>query len=125
MNETVEKHRALAEKLYALTIEKKLVWKVDDWINGYVSPIGDHIINLNSAPGEFDDNDYFVRILTNGYDEIDAFSDVDISRTEDRPVVGNFDNHYLLLQSLYRTVKRQISGADNALESILKDLSKI
>lgn len=124
MTEAIQKHRRLAEFLYDLTTQRKLNWAKSDWLNGYDAKVGDHIINLQSSAGQFAENDYYVRIISSSYEELDVFYDGDISDQETKPAIGDFTNYYLLLDSLFRTVKRQASGADSALDAILEELTR-
>lgn len=124
MNEIQVKHRMLAETLYSMTVSRKLEWKSDEWISGFATVIGNHVVGIDFSSGQFEENDYHVKIYDQVYSEIDSFSDTDISEPDTRPSVGDFKNHYLLLDALYRTVRRQVSGADDALDSILKALSQ-
>lgn len=124
MTDTADKHRRLVEMLFERTVDESLSWEVASWIGDFQSKIGSRYVSLKKEAGEFDEDDYYVYVLDDGYNELDRFSDMDISETDFSPAVGNFKNHYLLMESLYRTVKRQISGADKALDDILDQLSK-
>lgn len=124
MTESKDKHRRLMEILYEKTKDESLQWEDASWLGNYQTQIGNRYISIKVTPGEFDENDYEVFILDDSYNELDRFSDVDISEPELPPNVGNFRNYYLLMEALYRTVKRQISGADKALDEILEQLGK-
>lgn len=124
MTDATDKQRKLVEILYDRTVQESLSWEAAPWLGDFQTKIGSRYVSLKMAPGEFEENDYFVYVLDESYNELDQFSDTDISETDLSPNTGNFRNHYLLIESLYRTVKRQISGADKALDDILERLGK-
>lgn len=122
MTDSIVKQRQLVETLYDLTNRKRIGWEKSDYRYGFDVQVGGSTINLTSSPGDYDENDYTLKIFNDDHDEIDAFSDVDISEPDLTPNVGEFRNYYHLMETLFRTVKRQISGADKALDDVLSAL---
>lgn len=122
MTDSIVKQRQLVETLYDLTSRKRIAWEKSSYRYGFDAEIGSSTINLTSSPGEFDENDYTIKIFNDDHEEVDAFSDIDINEPDLSPNVGEFRNYYHLMETLFRSVKRQVSGADQALDEVLKAL---
>lgn len=121
----VTKHRALSEQLYEKTEGGRLKWSESVLVSGYEVQLGDHIITISSSPGEFESEDYTIQVLSRGYDVIDSFMDNDVLAEGVKPKVGSFSGYYPMFRAMYRMIQRQVSGADIALDDVLKSLSDL
>lgn len=118
-----KKHRKLAEQLWFKTKDGEGVeWRAAAYGDGFESSIGSYIVTIREVKGAFDAPDYVVSLLDQSYENIDSFSDEEISEDGVSPKVGDFSNYYTLLSDLFRTAQRRSKGADKALDSVLAAL---
>lgn len=118
MTTTVEKYRLLVERLYTRTINKKLSWERDDdeTLNYFIS---DKTVELSYGENFEEETIIIIKIYKNG-DVIEKFDDETLKGP--KPRVGGFESYWSLLANLFDTAKRQATGADDALDSLLDEL---
>lgn len=118
----IAKYRRLVMSLYKRTEESSMDWEASIIMEGYDAFVGEKVINLTMISNGSSAPDYQINILNRtDYSIVDTFKDVDIH--ED--VVGNlygYPTYYRLMEALYNIIKRRVSGADAAIDALLKDL---
>lgn len=113
---TVEKWRALVDRLVFYTNTKKVTWKSSADEGTYVSRISGTQISISEVENQtnWESPDYVIRIYNKNGEIIDAFTDEEISET------GN--PYYKKMRNLYRTVVRLNNGSEDILNDLLKEL---
>jgi hypothetical protein len=110
-----EKWGNLLNKLVSLTKSKKLSWnetKDRDEISTYLGDVTIGILFIEFTDG------YKLSVRDQSGYEVDTFTDDELTETGYHSAAGTF-------ATLFRTVKRQNSGADQALDKILERLNEI
>lgn len=122
MSSAVKKYRSLVEKLYEQTISKRIKWHYES---------GDRLVWTRVAGQtvciEMSSNNDFeplcsLRIENAEGDYLEGFNDESLG--PEKPRVGNFANWYLIMEATFESAKRQATGADEALDNILKELNQ-
>jgi hypothetical protein len=120
----IKKHRHLVEQLFEKTSQGKLEWRPSLYDAEYEIDLGRYIVDITQKNGNYEEPDYRIRLLDEKYETLDEFSDPDISNISVVPPIGDFKNHYGMMQSLYLMILRQVKGADRALDEVLGTLGK-
>lgn len=120
MTGTVAKYRALTEKLYERTIAKKLKWRYEGEDRSvWVRLAGQTILLSISSNDDFEPL-CSLSIQNNEGEFLEGFNDENLG--PEKPAIGNFLNWYLLMEAMFQMAKRQATGADEALDNILREL---
>ncbi len=120
MSTTSEKLRGLVEFLYLKTEESKLDWNLSFDRQSVWSVIGDYRIEIAEDQAESFEKDIRVTVFNKDGDQVDTFTDTYFSGK--MPAKAKFNTYYLLMSTNLETAKRQASGADAAIETILTSL---
>lgn len=117
------KNRRLVESLYSKTIQFELSWIKATGGKGFECSIGSYLVSIYAQEGEFATNDIYLKVRTQNWEDVDEFSDLDISADGARPTLGGFSNHSDLMEELFNIARRQARGADKAIDDLLEMLS--
>jgi hypothetical protein len=119
----IRKYRKLSVSLYKRTEDGSLSWEQSIVLDGYDAYFGDKVVNIALIETGLEAPDYQISIVDReNYEPVDKFRDIDIHDPSARDV-GGFPNYYKLLEALYNMISRRISGADQAIDNILDQLS--
>ncbi|QIF80923.1 hypothetical protein [Brevundimonas sp. 'scallop'] len=121
IEDATQKHRVLIEELAQNTIYETIKWVEPRVYDGIRTTLGDYSIEIYERNSEFSESDYHVVIFDEWESEIDKFTDVDISRGGYAPT-RNAESYYELMANTVRTAKRQMKGADKAVDAIIGKL---
>lgn len=114
------KPSVLAEKLISLTNEGKLEWKEDPnhndapWVK-----VGDLYVVLREGRNAHGASLFRISLETDSEEVIDSFTD------EELDAETNSDYYFKQLDLLFSKARRAASGADKALEKVLKGLEDL
>lgn len=116
LNSTVEKWRALVDRLIFYTGTKKVAWKSSADEGTYVSKVSGTQISITEAENSmhWESPDYIIKIYNKSGDVIDTFTDEDISETE--------NPYYKKMRNLYNTIVRINNGSEEVLDDLLEKL---
>lgn len=118
---TADKYAFLVEKLYEMTVSGEAVWRDEDLSGRFSTAIGSRKIEIFSiATRDGGEPDIIVRIVDFIGTVLDTFSDVDLVDAKTR--VPGFYSYYSLMSDLLRRAARKASGAEDVLDSVLRDL---
>ncbi len=116
----VEKQTKLAKMLYRVTKNGNLKWGETSNENKVQTTVSKHVIQLEKhtrSRGEFD---FIITVINKSGTIIDQFDDNTIG------VEGSdYTDMYTEYKELWGIITRKISGADEALDEILKGLNEI
>lgn len=116
---STEQQQALVQKLSELSTQAKIQWNSDPDDNEPYCVLGEHILNLKEGRSGNGAPIVSIVIEDRGGVEVDSFNDEDLDR-------GNGPSRYFdKMLTLIKTARRQASGADEALASILKRLDDL
>lgn len=116
--ETKAKWRRVLVGLRIATDNQKIKWDRTAVEHAFITSLGDHVILLEK---QWDDQStkYTVKVQDISGDLIDEFDDADIE-------TGPFENdRFAAMANLYLKIRRQISGADSAIDEVLSELDKL
>lgn len=116
--ETRAKWRRVLNGLHTATVEQKITWDRTAIETAFVTALGSHVILFERL--EDDRKVTYVIKLQDLFGElVDEFDDTDLD-------VGLFDNVFLeKMDALHLKIKRQMSGADSAIDEVLTELDKL
>lgn len=106
--------RALHEK----TRDGEIIWAKTSLDGVFAASLGNYTIRIAEEPGQSSQSDIVIRIFNLDGTIADTFSDVTLSGV---PIDG-YSGYYDFMVELYNYVSRQASGADKAVDEILKML---
>ena len=114
---TLAKWWSLITLLDSLTERKKLKWDNGTRHNSFITSVGKQIIEIGHV--KHDDLGLMIEVFINDEfgETIDKFTDEDLPRNGELTA-------YPLMLNLYRVIARQVSGADEVLDSILSQLQE-
>lgn len=113
---TIQKWTNLVKLLDSLSESKKLKWDSGSRNNSYLTSVGSEVIEIiHTAGGEFSNAQVIIEINDQFGDTIDRFSDEDLTPS------SGFSPYQFML-NIYRKIERQVSGADEILDTILAKL---
>lgn len=117
-DETKAKWRRVLTGLRIATDSKKISWDRTAVESAFITSLGIHVILLEKQEDD-SSNKYTVKLQDQSGELVDEFDDEDLD-------AGLFDNeHYAKLSNLYLKIRRQISGADSAIDDVLVELDKL
>ena len=120
METTQDKHKKLAERLFARTAEKALDWKVDEWGDPYTN-LADKTLFVELSENLEGQPLLLVKVADSTGDIIERFNDEQIKGL---PAVGGFKNYFDLLDQLRQMAIRQSTGADKTLDELIAILDE-
>lgn len=120
MTTTMGKLRGLIETLYNQTMDGKVKWATGFDKSTVSSNITDYQVELSEESSSGFENDIRCTIYDSGGDQIDTFTDTYFKGYQ--PSILGISSYYYLMQTLLEAARRQASGADAAIESLLKAL---
>lgn len=121
MSSVEEKQAKIVNALIKSNQNGKLTWKVYDEEPGCVyTEVSDKMIYLNNHHNQGTDS-VKVEIFANGM-LADSFLDDDLYSSEIQPVTN--DTWFMTLTGLLESARRKSTGADEVLDSLLKDLGE-
>jgi len=114
----------LIQLLYLRTKERAVQWTPDTTAGAFVASFQDYAIRIRAqADMDFPDQpDYFVEILDEAGRAVDNLSNYSFSTMMEEKTQEGL-NPYQVLAETYVAAKRQALGADQALKSLLEQLS--
>lgn len=112
-----EKWVKLAEMLLDLSAQGKIDWKETAVNNAFVTSVRPYFVEIAEEEVSSNRHDYTIRVYSEDGKTLDEFNDVDLERTQAKRWEIQFN-------SLFKSIRRQISGADAALDAILARLEK-
>ena len=116
--ETKAKWRRVLTGLQIATDSQKITWDRTAVDSTFITSLGTHVILLERQEEERSTK-YTIKLQDVSGELIDEFDDADLD-------VGLFDNnHYAAMSNLYLKIRRQISGADSAINAVLAELDKL
>lgn len=116
-DETKAKWRRVLTGLQLATNEQKISWDRTALESAFVTSLGNYVILFEKH--EEDNSAKYTIKLQDGFGElIDEFDDADLD--------GNsFGSQYFgVMSNLHLKIRRQISGADSAIDEVLAELDK-
>lgn len=117
-DETKVKWRRLLQRIRLATDEQKITWDRTALESAFVTTLGSYVILLEKQEDD-QPSKYTIKLQDGFGDLIDEFDDVDL---DDNP----FESQYLsFMANLYLKIRRQISGADAAINEVLAELDKL
>ena len=120
MTEISMKHIKLVELLERLTDEGKQDWQMNDDDTEPVARIANFYVTIRESTSA--DGSGFVEIVMKNYlgEIIDSFTDDDMTVY----IGNNASDNYSRMKMLFRSATRRATGADEALDEILGELSE-
>lgn len=120
---SAERYARLTEGLFNKTNDNSLVWSSSLIYDGFETSLAGRVVTLSkidkprgSAP------DYEIKILKiSDYEMVDSFRDTSLA-DYGSPSNGDYSTYYQMMKAMYEKISRQLSGADTALDEILKEL---
>lgn len=112
-----EKWILVAEKVIELTNSGQLTWKETPSIQSFQTKVGTQIIEISEEPIGNRHN-YEFKIFDKNGNIVDAFTDTDLAN------VPTYSNWEYRLQQMFRLIRRRLSGAEDALDALIKELDK-
>ena len=117
-SETKSKWRRVFAGLSLATHEQKISWARTALETAFVTSLGNHVILFEKQEDDEEIN-YVVKLLDDVGELVDEFDDRDIE--EDL-----FENAYFSkMANMYLKIRRQVSGADSAIDDVLVELDKL
>jgi hypothetical protein len=120
MSTTSEKLRGLVESLYLQTDSGKIDWNLSTDRQSVWAKIGSYRIEAADDQIEGFEQDIRITVFSEEGDQIDTFSDSYFRGLI--PSNSQFNSYYSLMATFLEMARRQASGADAAIEMILKTL---
>jgi hypothetical protein len=114
---TLEKFARLCDSLWVKTTEKKVPWRFEG--STITFDVGNNVFFIRKTSNSNGDDLYVVNLLNNSGAVLEAFDDETL---HDMRPSSNFDTYYRLLEALFERAKRQATGADEALDDLLRKL---
>jgi hypothetical protein len=122
MSDTVKKYRSLIDVLYEKTTKKSIKWRYEASDRSvWVKLAGQIIVLTGSSNSDFEPLCNLVITNSDG-DLLEGFSDENLRG--DQPKTALFSDWYSFMTALFEMAKRQATGADEALDNILKELGQ-
>lgn len=112
----IEKQAQLAQMLYRATMSGKLQWRETSRQESVQTTINKYVIQIERRPREGGEYDFIINVINKAGDTIDTFDDNSIKANSE------YTEMYSNYMILWSKIKRTLSGADAALDDILKDL---
>lgn len=122
MTTVTEKYRALVNRLYDKTVDKGINWTQESGGPGVVGQFGSFSIRLVSVRTSNNNPLEVVEVFNSEGSKVDRFNDETIGGEGTR--YPSLPYYYDLMKELRKTAQRQASGADSAIDDILKELDK-
>lgn len=121
MSTTSEKLRGLVEAIYAQTVGERIDWSISDDKSRVSADINTYKIEIFAEASENSfQADIRYSIYNSNGDLVDTLTDQTISSFN--PVNVNLNSYFSVMSNTLEMAKRQASGADKAIESILLSL---
>jgi hypothetical protein len=120
MSTTSEKLRGLVETLYISTQQGKVDWNLSGNKNDAWSNVGGFRVEIGEDSADSFETDIRITVYNDAGDQIDTFSDSYFRGQS--PSRINLNNYFAVMSTLLEMAKRQASGADAAIDSILQSL---
>lgn len=120
MTSTTAKYRALIETLYDQTRSKKLKWKWESDDRSVWMRLAGQTLSIEMSSNSDFEPLCALKIENSQGEYLDGFNDENLG--PEKPKVGSFVNWYLIMEEIYAMAKRQATGADEALDNILREL---
>lgn len=110
----------LTNAIIRRTVDRAITWEKTSIDGIYATSIGNYVVHISELPRSAGDPDYCIT-LYNGYGEvIDKFVDPDLVGYD----APGYDGFFSAMQSLYQSAAQQASGANEAIDDILRILNK-
>lgn len=121
MSTTSEKLRGFVEAIYTQTAAERINWIISDDKSRVTADVSTYKIEISDEPSEnsFQADIRYSIYNANG-DLVDTLTDQTISSFN--PVNVNLNSYFSVMSNTLEMAKRQASGADKAIESILLSL---
>lgn len=121
MSTTSEKLRGLVEAIYTKTRLEEITWNLSDDKSRVSANIDTFNIEISGEASEqpFQEDIRYTIYNVNG-DIVDTFTDETISAYS--PVTISINSYFSVMSTTMEMARRQASGADKAIEKILKSL---
>lgn len=119
----LEKYRRLTRMLSSKTKDGKISWTPSIFVEGFESEIGNSTVNISIVHTGNEVPDYLIRIFSRDLTLLESFTDVDIRDTTGAEVDG-FASYFQMMEHLYNSINRKLSGADKALDDLLGALEE-
>lgn len=120
MTDIIEKYRRLVDLLIERTIENKLEWRWDKSRRSSTAWLGGTALIISEDQNQNHDDLYTVSILNTNGEILETFTDETISVPYEQ--MTDESNYFKKLQTCYTLIHKRATGADVALDNILKDL---
>jgi hypothetical protein len=112
---SISKLSELTQALMRKTKDGELAWERSSMDKVYVTRLGPYTIQISEEPGEnFDD--IVIRLYDEKGDIVDTFSDVTFQGFN----IEGYSGYFELMSELHKLASRQASGADKAVDDILR-----
>lgn len=116
---TLSKWRKLVHLLVSLTNKGKLSWKETPRDDEFLTSHGSNVVVIRQSSSQTSFEDLFLISLRDKEGKIiDSFNDETLDHGQDET------NYYVLIRDLMLTIRRSLSGADQALDELLASLSE-
>lgn len=113
------KHRKFVNLLYRRTVDRNLKWNINDVGQLYVNVGSGTLFIVEGVNNQGEDSVVFKLFGSNG-NMSESFSDDNLVYNSEVP--EGFGNWYLLCSALFEMAKRQATGADDVLDSMIAEL---
>jgi len=117
-NSSLQKLAEMTTVLLKKTKSREIIWETTSIEDTYATSLGNYTIHIYEHPGSAGQTDIYIQIYNNSGHPIDQFSDVTLSGLGiDTP---GYDGFFSIMSELFLLAARQASGADEAVDEILK-----
>ena len=109
----------LLQVLHKKTIERKVDWEPTARDGSFQAAFSTHVITLRSqhSQHEPDELDYVFSIVNDDGNTIESIDDVQLSNA-----IGDVGSGYKLMKEMHALARRIALGAEDAIDSLLKEL---
>lgn len=118
-NFTPLKQRRFVELLYQNTMAKKVSWSINDH-NQLFATIAGRILFVFQGKNQHGEDTVLFKVFGENNSMAENFDDD--SLTFDGSLPSGFDSWFNICNAIYEIAKRQVSGADDALDAMIDEL---
>jgi len=109
----------LTNALIAKTDDGTINWDKTSIQGLYSSNLGSYVVNIDQISDGVNVPDYRISLYNQFGDFIESYKDTDLSGLR----AHGYDGFFAAMESLYHTAARQASGADKAIDDIIRFLN--
>jgi len=123
MRRVVQQYSMLVEQLYTATAKRLITWILVSE-NVVHCGLAGKTITITEGTNENFEPLFIVQIFAGENSPREQFDDEDL-KSYGAPNVGSFSTYFGLISSLHKNAKRQATGADAILDSIIAELKSL